>query len=581
MRYDLVIKNGTLIDGSGAERRQLDVAITDGKIVAIEPDIPLTHAAHSIDADGLNVAPGAIDLHTHFDAQIHWDPYCSPHSSHGVTSALISGCGFGYAPVKLAMRERTMAMMETTEQVPVSAQREALPWGWETYPEWLDHLDRLDKGLNVLSLLPLNPLFIYVMGIEDAKTRRATRQEMDEMKAHLREAMLRGAAGFAFSRLGDTSNHTDFDGSPMPMDVHPEEDIYELAGVLKELGQGIVSTTCSVPGSRFEAIAEGLARASGRPVVHLVCGPYDAQPEYHREIMAWLDRCAEEGLKVYSMIATPNVQVEFNITHMNFWERDPAFRPFVNASNEEKIRMAGDPAYLDYAREAYRSEILGGSGGPWEGYVFVRANGADRFKKYEGQRLDAITAAEGGHVVDVLFAILHESELMADFRSIGSCADPEKCREVLVHPRCLPGCSDGGAHIQSVNLLWSSEFLGWAVRDHHLCNLEELHRKYSAIPAEILGLEDRGEIAVGKAADIMVYDLQDFDNGKPYTLVRDIPGGDYRRAAPPQQGIRYVIVNGAILYENGLATGALPGQVVRLGSFSQPNGSGSSLRARH
>jgi N-acyl-D-aspartate/D-glutamate deacylase len=567
--YDLVIRDGTIVDGTTYPRYRGDIAVKDGKIAAIAPDLSRARTRRTLDAKGLIVAPGAIDLHAHFDAQVHWDPYCSPHSAHGTTSSLITSCGFGYAPVRPDMRERTMAMMESTEQVPLEAQRAALSWDWETFPEWLEHLKRTPKAINMMFFIPLNQMMIYVMGVEDAKSRRATPDEMAQLKALLHEAMDLGAAGFSFSRMLNTSNHTDFDGSPMPADVHPEEDFYELAAELRHRGEGVIQITANVPGTDQSHVVEKVARASGRPVIHLVCGPYDSDPEHHRRVLAWVDRLADEGLQVFTAIVSPGGWMEFTIREFNFWERSPYFQRFVNADDEEKLRLCRDEAFLEGAKAAYDPVILGGSGGLWDRYELVTAH-CEAYREFEGLALGEIAHRKGLGIVDLMFDLLAESGLDADLRSFPSGADPEKYREVLSHPRTFPNVSDGGAHIQTVNVIWFSRLFSWAVLEHKLIGLEQMHFKASGLPAAIMGLRDRGAVRPGYAADLMIYDLKRMDFERKYAVIRDLPGGKgFRRAAPPPPGMRWVIVNGEIVIEEGRPAGALPGRLISPGSLER------------
>ena len=563
-KFDLLIKGGTVVDGTGKERFSADVGIRDGQINEIAKDLG-RDADQVIDASGLIVAPGGIDAHTHFDAQVHWDPYCTPHSWNGVTSSIITNCGFGYAPVRAEMRERTMAMMETTEQVPLSAQQAVLPWSWETFPEWLEHLRSIPKGMNVSSYLPMNQLLIYVMGIDDAKSRRATKEEMATLKEMLNQAMDAGAMGFALSHVGHTSSHTDFDGSPMPADVHDPADFYELARVLKARGEGVIQITANFPGTDNQAIAEELARASGRPVIHLVLGPYDSAPDYHREKLEWLSKCVEEGLQIYSQPGPPNARLEFSLEYLNTWERLAAFRPFVNASIEEKKRLCVDPEFLATAKESYDPVVLGGSGGRWEDWRLVRAH-CDAYREHEGKQLSEVVNETDGEITALMFDLLAKSEIKAEFcMEGGSSTDPEKYREILSHPNCLPGLSDGGAHLRFIAMPWYVEYISWAVRDHNVISLEDFHYKASGQAAEVLGLEKRGKIKEGFAADLAIYDLEKLEVQFPYLVIDDVPG-DFRRANPPPPGMRYVIVNGVPIFVDGESTGELPGMVHALGS---------------
>jgi N-acyl-D-amino-acid deacylase len=559
--FDMLIRGGTIVDGSGSARFQGDVGITDGVITAIGPSVDGA-ADEVMDATGLIVAPGVLDLHTHYDAQVHWDPYCTGQSWNGVTSVVIGNCGFGYAPAHPESREQLMLMMGTAEQVPVSAQREIFKhWDWETFPEWMDHLRSIPKGINLLSYLPVNALLIYVMG-EDSRHRAATAEEMRVMKQLLNEAMDAGAVGMSFSHLSDMNAAKEGDGSPFPADIHPAEDLYELAGVLRDRGQGFIEAFTNAPGVDFREVAEGVARASGRPVIHNLAGPWPSAPDHHGDILAWMTRCAEEGLQIYSQPMEP-YWLEFSLEYFNSWERLPFFVEFVHASVEEKIRFASDPQFIEDAKRAYNPLILGGAGGPWETYVLITAHGATEYEKYEGTSLGEITEAEGRHMLDVLFDILAKSRMQAEWKSFPAISDAATYAEVIRHPHMLVGGSDGGAHLTFMGGSWSTQFISWLVRDEGLLTLEELHHRMSGYQAEVIGLDRRGLLRQGYAADLMVYDYDTIGGPDKTLVIRDVPGdgGAFRRATPAE-GIRWVIVNGKVIHENGKSTGVTPGRML-------------------
>ena len=270
--YDIHIKGGTIVDGTGVPRYRGDVWIKDGKVAQLGGRAS-GGAARVIDADGLIVAPGFVDLHTHYDAQIRWDPYCTISGWHGVTSVVLGNCGFGFAPVKPDFRERSMLTMVRTEAIPMEAMRQGfLPhWDWETIPEYLDSLDRAPLGVNILSYMPTASLMIYVMGLEAAKTRPATNAERKEMQRLLHEGMDAGLCGFSIQRLGPNSTQADFDGSPMVTDTMCDEDIFCLAEVLRERDEGNIQLTQATdpnPNNPEDLeFKRRLAEVSGRPII--------------------------------------------------------------------------------------------------------------------------------------------------------------------------------------------------------------------------------------------------------------------------------------------------------------------------
>ena len=257
--FDVVITGGMVIDGTRMPRYRADVGVKDGKIAKIG-HLKKHQAKSSIDADGLNVVPGFVDLHTHYDAQLFWDPYCTISSWHGVTSVVIGNCGFGFAPVKPELRERAMLTMTRTEAIPYASMKAGMPWNWVTYPEFLDSVEHRKMGINLLPFMPLAPLLVWVMGLDDAKSgRMPTDQEHAEMKRLLHEAMDHGACGWSAQRLGRNSVQADFDGSPMVTDIMHDETALELASVLGERNEGFIQMTYLPENMSYEGDGESHA----------------------------------------------------------------------------------------------------------------------------------------------------------------------------------------------------------------------------------------------------------------------------------------------------------------------------------
>ena len=290
--FDTVIGHGFVVDGTGASGRYADVGIRAGRIAEIGN--LCDRAAHRrIDAGGRIVAPGHVTQHSHYDAALFWDPYCQGSARNGVTTVVNSNCGFGFAPVRPADIERTMLMMSTTEQIPVEHQRDGMPWDWESFPEWLVHMENLPKGVNVGTYLPLNPLLVYVMGVDAAKTRVPTDDEMVTLHRLINEAMDAGAIGISMSAMGRTGNsHVDFDGTSMPTDSMDHDGLVEICRAVVERGEGIIQVLSRIAifGDRVitERIGE-LAKGSGVRVVHNVFLTSDLMPHMPAEDIAWLD----------------------------------------------------------------------------------------------------------------------------------------------------------------------------------------------------------------------------------------------------------------------------------------------------
>src|SRR5712675_3150548 len=281
--FDIHIKGGTIVDGTRVPRYQGDLWIKDGKIAQLGGRA-VGSAKKTIDAGGLIVAPGFVDLHTHYDAQIRWDPYCTISGWHGVTSLVLGNCGFGFAPVKPDFRERSMLTMTRTEAIPYSAMKAGMNWDWETIPEYMDSLDRAPKGVNCIQYMPTASLMTYVMGLDAAKSRVATEKERAEMARLLDEGMDAGLCGFSIQRLGKDSVQADFDGSPMVTDTMCDEDIFNLARVLRKRDEGFMEITQATGAARHDLdFVERLADEARRPILFQAVAASTRNPDIHRK----------------------------------------------------------------------------------------------------------------------------------------------------------------------------------------------------------------------------------------------------------------------------------------------------------
>jgi N-acyl-D-aspartate/D-glutamate deacylase len=461
-----------------------------------------------------------------------------------------------------------MRMMVNTEQVPFAAMRATLPWNWVTYPEWMARLKKKPKGINIGSYLPLNSLMMFVMGADAAKSRPATATERARMRALLHEAMDCGAIGFGFSHLGQMNSHKDFDGSAMPTDTMAVEEAYNLAEVLKERGEGCIQALCELPGMPNRAVVEELARRSGRPVLHNVIAVLDLMPDFHLGVMAWLDECAAKGLEIYSQALSTRVWTEFRLLEYNAWDQVPVLAEFSNCGLEvaDKVAKAHDPAWRARLRAEYRPEVMVTAGGPMESFYLHDAHGAKPYEDYEGQLLGTIAAGLQVPVTDLMFDIGIASNMLADFRtSVATSQDPVQVSRMLLHPRVLIGTSDGGAHGKFFSGgHFSTDALTWLVREEGRIGLEEMHHKLSSLPAKLIGLDRRGEVREGWAADLIVYDYERLGYTRDrYVVAHDVPGGEWRRVVPAF-GVEWVIVNGSPIFRNSNCQGTTPGVVLQL-----------------
>ncbi len=571
--YDVHIKGGTVVDGTRVPRYRGDVWIKDGRIAKIGGRAD-GGAEQTIDADGLIVAPGFVDLHTHYDAQIRWDPWCTISGWHGVTSVVLGNCGFGFAPVKPDFVERSMLTMTRTEAIPFESMRQGMQWDWETIPEYLDSLDRIPKGVNCIQYMPTASLMTYVMGLDAAKTRPATAAERGEMQRLLDEGMDAGLCGFSIQRLGPDSVQADFDGSPMVTDTMCDDDILALGEVLARRDEGFIQIT-QAEGSvkRDYAFLERLAEVAKRPVLYNVVAPTRSNPEVHRRPLRWIEQCRERGLDLYAQCATGRTGFAFTLEHWNLYDASPAWRAVTTGTKQDKLVRMADPELrtrlVDEAESADRRlrAIQAGVGGNPATLVVQGVNRQANLQQYVGRSVGDIAVAEGKHPIEVMLDLSLAGDLNVEFLGPDKGSNAEYMAEMITTPYALPGVSDGGAHTKFfTGGAWSTDFLRWLVRDEGKVTLEEAHYRMSALPAHAAGFHDRGVLREGAAADVVIYDLEELDISPDWIgdVVHDLPGGEWRRIQRAK-GYRSILVNGEVTFDDGECTGATPGRLLRHG----------------
>ncbi|MFN0028464.1 MAG: N-acyl-D-amino-acid deacylase family protein [Acidimicrobiales bacterium] len=579
MTYDVHIKGGTIVDGTRVPRYKGDLWIKDGRIAQIGGRAKGS-ADKVIDADGAIVAPGAIDLHTHYDAQVRWDPWCSISSWHGVTSVVLGNCGFGFAPCKPDFRERSMLTMVRTEAIPMDAMREGfLPhWDWETIPEYLDSLERAPLGVNVVQYMPTASLMIYVMGLEAAKTRSATQAERKEMQRLLHEGMDAGLCGFSIQRLGENSTQADFDGSPMVTDTMCDEDIFCLAEVLRERDEGFIQLTQATSPNPNDpddaAFKRRLAEVARRPIIDNAVPVSQSNPRVHQERLEWLAKAQADGLPIYGQGFSIRTGFAFSLDEWNLYDSSPAWREATTGTLEEKIRKMRDPNIRDaIKREMEQANTLFSQtqiavGGKAHKLVVQGVARRPDLQKYVGKSLGRIAEEEGKHYVDVMLDLSLETDLKTEFLGEGPTYNPDHMAGVYTEsPYTMPGVSDGGAHTKFfTGGAWTTDLLMWLVRDEKKITLEEAHYRMSALAAHAAGFKNRGVLREGAAADVLVYDIDNLDIDPPWVgePVFDLPGGEWRRVQRAK-GYDHIFVNGVETFTDGECTGATPGKLLRHG----------------
>jgi N-acyl-D-aspartate/D-glutamate deacylase len=572
---DIHITGGTVVDGTRVPRYQADVWIKDGKITQIGGR-PTGVAERVIDAKGKIVAPGFVDLHTHYDAQIRWDPWCTISGWHGVTSVVLGNCGFGFVPVKPDFRERSMLTMVRTEAIPYESMVEGmLPhWDWETIPEYLDSLDRAPKGVNVIQYMPTASLMTYVMGLEAAKSRPATDQERKEMQRLLHEGMDAGLCGFSIQRLGPNSVQADFDGTPMVTDTMCDDDILALGQVLAERDEGFIQMTQATGDIKADlAFLEKLAEVAKRPILFNAVAPARKDPEVHRRSLRWIERCREKGLPMFAQCGTGRAGFAFTLEHWNLYDASPAWRAVTTGTKEEKIQKMQDPelreALVAEAEEADKRlrVIQAGVGGNPAGLIIQGVNRQADLQWAVGRSVGDIAAEQGKHPIEAMIDLSLAGDLNVEFLGPDKGSNAQFMQEMMQEPYSIPGVSDGGAHTKFfTGGAYTTDFLTWLVRDEKMLTLEEAHYRLSALAAHAAGFRDRGTLREGAAADVVVYDMEELEIDPPWIgdAEYDLPGGEWRRVQRAK-GYQQIIVNGEVTFESGECTGATPGKLLRHG----------------
>jgi len=563
--FDLVVKNGMIVDGTRAPRFRDDIGIKNGKIAKIGRVQP-HEAAKVLDASGLIVAPGFIDLHTHYDAQIFWDPYLTISSWHGITSVVLGNCGFGFAPVHKADHERAMLTMVRTEAIPLASMQAAMKFDWETYPQFMDKLQSLPKGVNLLPYVPMNPLLGYVMGIDESKTgRMPTEQEHATMRRLLNEAMDAGACGWSAQRLkpdGPSSVQRDFDGSPMNTDIMHDETCFEMAKVLGARGEGFQELTLSSWDPKQDAKHfEQLAEISGRPIMFEAVATVDRYPHRHRNTLKWLERCRQKGLRVYGQGVTTDAGLSFTMEDWNLFDDSDAWRECTTGTVAERQEKLGDPR----RREALKAQM------PRESLItnyfdqmIITECAKPENKKFEGLTLRQAAAQTSKHPVDMMLDLAVSEGLKTEFFAPAVNQDMSLMKELVDTPHIAFGVSDGGAHTKFLTAgRFPTEGIVKFCREKGWLSLEDIHWRLSALPAFCAGFKDRGFLREGAPADVVVYDFEKL-NVKPIEILHDLPGNEWRRVQK-SEGYKWTIVNGQVTFEGDQCTGATPGQLLRHG----------------
>jgi N-acyl-D-aspartate/D-glutamate deacylase len=566
-KFDVVIQNGTIVDGTRAPRFRGDLGVKDGNVVAIsESGLDANDANEVIDADGLIVAPGFVDLHTHYDAQIQWDPYCTLSGWHGVTSLVLGNCGFGFAPCAPENRERAMLSMSRVEAIPFESMKQGMLWDWVTFPDWLDTLSRIPKGVNVVSYVPLGPLMIWVMGLDAAKDRDPTAEELAEMCRLIEVAMDAGACGWSVQHLGDgfTSIQRDYDGTPMVTDCMSDETCLAFAEVLRKRGNGSIQITQAQDDIREDLIfVEKLAEVSQRPVLFNVVSANNYHPRQSRRLVDWAEKAQARGNQVYLQAVNVGNDLTYTFEDFNLLDGQEDWREVTLGDVPERMKKMQDPAIRARLCEDYDNGRMPIATGPIKEFIIKETAKAEN-KKWEGMSLHQLGEAQDRHPIEALLDLVIDEDLRTVIFTPAFNTDVDLNREIFSSEITVPGVSDGGAHTKFVTIgRYTTEFISDFVREKDILSLEEAHYRLSNLPAKMAGLADRGTIEKGRPADIVIYDYDELKS-TPSEIAHDFPGNEWRRVQKAV-GYNYIMVNGEVTFEGGNCTNATPGKLLRHG----------------
>jgi N-acyl-D-amino-acid deacylase len=559
---DVVIRGALVLDGSGRESFRGDVAVDGSRIAAVGR--VGERGTREIDGAGLAVAPGFIDVHTHYDCQLFWDPSASPSPWHGVTTVVMGNCGFTIAPCRADDRETLMQLLLFVEGMPIETLRAGIAWGWEDYPGYLAALEARGLGPNVASLIGHSAVRYRVMG-RAAVERAATSDEVSRMVALVRAGIAAGALGWSTS-LSPT--HFFGDGTPAPSRLAERDELLALAGALADLDHGVIEVA---PRSTIAPAAEKaeeqrffaeLARASGKTVswAPLLESPF--APGAAREILDAAAAYQADGVAVVPQVGCRPLEVRFDFAEPAFYlEQLPFWRPVMQKPLAERRRLLGERGFREEL--ARQTGFVGGLAQTWDRLV-LRLPRRPELGRWRDRSVAEIAAARGTGPVDALCDVALEDDLRSQWGVVLMNFDERAVAEILRHPAGLLALSDAGAHVDTLcDQGFTTYLLGHWVRELGALSLEEAVRLLTRVPAERYGLRDRGRLEPGAPADLVVFDPSRVAM-RPTEMVHDLPRGE-RRLLQRAAGIVTVLVNGVPVVDAAAPTDARPGRVLRGG----------------
>ncbi|MFM8382821.1 MAG: N-acyl-D-amino-acid deacylase family protein [Actinomycetota bacterium] len=575
--FDLIIRGGTVVDGTGRRSFVADVGVRDGRIVEIAPEIA-GRAAEEIDARGKIVTPGFVDIHTHFDGQVTWDSLLEPTSGHGVTTIVMGNCGVGFAPVRPGREEWLVQLMEGVEDIPGTALHEGITWGWETFPQFLDQLEHRSYSMDIAAYVPHSAVRAYVMGDRGARNEEATPDDIVAMAAIVREAREAGAVGFSTSR---TLNHKARDGEPVPGTFAAQDELNGIADALVAAGGGLFEV--APQGLEFDRpvfLSEvewmaALAERTKLPVSFAML-QNELNADSWREALDVVDRVNAGGGRMHPQVAARPFGMMIGWDGYHFFQKRPTYMDLAARLGPADLRR-------ELQRPDVKERILGeadaapdptkqfdGIGAFMQGMVdkmYAMGTPPD-YEPGPDRLVSSLAAAAGVDPLSYAYDLLNENDgtsflMLPFFNYVGGTQDA--IYEMLKHPATVSGLSDGGAHVRMIcdASIPTYVLTHWA-RDRHRgpkLTIEEAVKIQTQDTAAVVGFDDRGVLAVGKKADINIIDLDALQLGFP-EAVDDLPAGG-RRLLQQATGYVATIVSGVVTRRHGADTGARPGRLVR------------------
>lgn len=558
---DLILKGGRIHDGSGLPSFIGDVAIRDGRIVDIGR---INDAADRVlDVGGLAVAPGIIDFHTHFDAQLWWDPLASSSTDHGVTTIVMGNCGLTLAPCKPADRDALIGTFVRVEDMPRETLQRGIPWEWTTHGEYLDALERKPLGLNVATLIGHCAVRQYAMG-EASVEREAGASEIAAMEEMVRDGMRAGAFGFSTNA---NQRHFREDGKPVASRLASLEEVARLSRVVGESRKGLVQFTHGAFASPEHVAHIGrwydtILEETRRPLIGESIRHFWSEPDLWRKQLSDVEARCRRGYAAYAMTSTRRSMRRWTLKDSSRFDEMPAWKSVMTLPLDQRKSKFQDPrARLDLAHAMAESTAISFSR-RWDLIAVKKAARAEH-ALLEGKNIDELSRLQAKPPIDAFLDLALAEDLETTFEDTASQGDEQAVKEIFSNPHVLLGQSDAGAHVANANpgFGYSTIMLAHWVRERQIMTLEDAIKKMTFLPASIFGIHDRGLLRRGMAADLMVFDPAAVDLAAP-AKVYDLPEGA-PRYVQRANGIHYTVVNGSVLMKNGEHTGIYPGKVLR------------------